>query len=157
MSRVEKFKKILKENIKNYKNILELLDYISRQIKYKGIYEKIKKSNTLSLEEKILISSYFHNFSLLIDILINKLLRSIAYLEYEEGKTKRDLIIWAEKMGFVEKESILGELLDLRNLIAHEYNNLDKVQEIMEVLLENEKNLYLIFENIKKYLSKNRL
>ncbi len=100
-----------------------------------------------SLEDYERIETLFSRFSRAVDILLNKVLRSLDILELEEPLRKLDVVNRAEKRGIVEDYNILIELKDLRNELAREYieealkNRLEEVMEKSLLLLEITKNL----------------
>ena len=55
-----------------------------------------------------------------VDILINKVLRGLDIIELEDITRKLDIIIRAEKRGFVNDYKILIEMKDLRNELVQE-------------------------------------
>lgn len=130
--------RLLKKNIHWFKKSLEK----TKQIK------DIKNVNEEQLGTMEVLAS---RYSRSIDILINKLLRSLDYLEFEDISRKLDIIIRAEKRGFVKDFNILIEMKDLRNELAHEYieeNFKEKVKEI----IEKSKELIEIINKIEDYV-----
>ena len=68
-------------------------------------------------------------------MLINKVLRGLDLIELEDISRKLDIVIRAEKRGFVSDYRLLIEVKDLRNESAHEYiqeNLTEKFKEIFE-------------------------
>ena len=72
-------------------------------------------------------------------MLINRILRGIDLLELEDGGSKLDVVIRAEKRGFVESYEELTALKDLRNELAHEFIGERFVDKLSEVLESSEK------------------
>jgi hypothetical protein len=103
--------------------------------------EKAKEIDISSLEEEDIekIEVLFSRFSRSVDMLINRILRGIDLLELEDGGTKLDVVIRAEKRGFVESYEELIALKDLRNELAHEYIGERFVDKLSEVLESSEK------------------
>jgi hypothetical protein len=60
-------------------------------------------------------------YSRTVDLLINKVLRSIDTVEFLDGGSIIDAANRAEKRGIVDSVSDLRDLKDIRNEIAHEY------------------------------------
>jgi hypothetical protein len=60
-----------------------------------------------------------------VDLLINKILRSIDAVELLDGGSIIDAANRAEKRGIIDSVSDLRDLKDLRNEIAHEYETSD--------------------------------
>jgi len=103
--------------------------------------EKAKEIDISSLEEEDIekIEVLFSRFSRSVDMLINRILRGIDLLELEDAGTKLDVVIRAEKRGFVESYEELIALKDLRNELAHEYIGERFVDKLSEVLESSEK------------------
>jgi hypothetical protein len=72
-------------------------------------------------------------------MLINRILRGIDILEFEDVGTKLDIAIRAEKRGFVESFEELVALKDLRNELAHEYVGENLHEKLKEVLYASKK------------------
>ena len=124
--------------LKNIKDFEKSIDWLERAL---------KKSETvdvdgLSEEDIEKIEVLFSRFSRSVDMLINRVLRGIDLLELEDIGTKLDVVIRAEKRGFVESFRELIALKDLRNELAHEYlgewfvNKLPEVVEASKRLIE---------------------
>lgn len=56
-----------------------------------------------------------------VDLLVNKVLRSLDRVELRSDGTLLDVINRAEKRGFVGRAQELREMKDVRNMIAHDY------------------------------------
>jgi hypothetical protein len=69
-----------------------------------------------------------------VDLLINKILRSIDAVEFLESGSIIDAANRAEKRGIIDSVSDLRDLKDLRNEIAHEYEAND-LQELFSAVL----------------------
>jgi hypothetical protein len=124
--------------LKNVKDFEKSIDWLERAL---------KKSETvdvdrLSEEDIEKIEVLFSRFSRSTDMLINRVLRGIDLLELEDIGTKLDVVIRAEKRGFVESFRELIALKDLRNELAYEYlgewfvNKLPEVVEASKRLIE---------------------
>jgi uncharacterized protein YutE (UPF0331/DUF86 family) len=60
-----------------------------------------------------------------IDVIVNKVFRSIDAVELEDGGTMIDVVNRAEKRGIVESADRVRDLKGLRNDIVHEYETDD--------------------------------
>jgi uncharacterized protein YutE (UPF0331/DUF86 family) len=60
-------------------------------------------------------------FARAVDLLVNKVLRSMDRVELKPEGTLLDVIHSAEKRGFVDRSEELREMKDVRNMIAHDY------------------------------------
>ena len=128
MSRKELF-------LKNLEDFKRNIHWLVRSL------EKAKEIDISSLEEEDIekIEVLFSRFSRSVDMLINRILRGIDLLELEDAGTKLDVVIRAEKRGFVESYEELIALKDLRNELAHEYIGERFVDKLSEVLESSEK------------------
>ena len=55
------------------------------------------------------------------DLLVNKVLRSLDRVELKPEGTLLDVVNGAEKRGFIKRAADLREMKDVRNMIAHDY------------------------------------
>ena len=60
-------------------------------------------------------------FARVVDLLVNKVLRSLDRVELKPEGTLLDVVNRAEKRGFVAEAGELREMKDVRNMIAHDY------------------------------------
>ncbi len=60
-------------------------------------------------------------FARAVDLLVNKVLRSLDRVEMKAEGTLLDVVNRAEKRGFVADAGALREMKDVRNMIAHDY------------------------------------
>lgn len=60
-------------------------------------------------------------FARAVDLLVNKVLRSLDRMELENEGTLLDVVNRAEKRGFVNHADELREMKSIRNMIAHDY------------------------------------
>ena len=60
-------------------------------------------------------------FARAVDLLVNKVLRSLDRVELKAEGTLLDVVNRAEKRGFVADAGALREMKDVRNMIAHDY------------------------------------
>ncbi|WP_457622334.1 hypothetical protein [Persephonella sp.] len=99
--------------------------------------KKIELESKKDLNESDLetLETLSNRFRRTVDILINKVLRSLDILELEDITRKLDIVIRAEKRGFVDDYNLLIEMKDLRNELVHEYiqeNLIEKFKEVLE-------------------------
>ena len=152
MKRYEKFLKLLKENIETLDKELRYFAYILEKMEVLKLGDKIGKCENLDYEEHIYLHAFFSNLSLIVELLLNKVLRNLMNLEAEKMKGKLDILIWAEKKGFVENYEKLLEFLYMRNMIAYEYLEIFKDPKNYFFIKDNSSLLYKIFEKIKRYV-----
>ncbi|MDR3355597.1 MAG: hypothetical protein LBO04_00205, partial [Spirochaetaceae bacterium] len=106
---------LLKDNIRNLCVSLDWLQYSYEQCILTGIKSDYTKDEFDKFEN--LTSRYARTC----DLLVNKVLRSIDVVEFNDPGSIIDAANRAEKRGLIESVSELRELKDLRNEIAHEY------------------------------------
>ncbi|MCF6243385.1 MAG: hypothetical protein L3J74_18870 [Bacteroidales bacterium] len=85
----------------------------------KGI--KLESKKILSENDLEILETLSNRFGRTVDILINKVLRSLDILELEDVTRRLDIVIRAEKRGVVDDYTLLIEMKDLRNELVHEY------------------------------------
>lgn len=96
-------------------------------------YEKAKNIQNIDEENIEIFETLSNRFGRTVDILINKVLRSLDIYELEYTGTKLDVVIRAERRGFVENYKTLIELKDLRNELVHEYIEEEIYEKFREV------------------------
>jgi hypothetical protein len=74
-------------------------------------------------------------YSRTVDLLINKVLRSIDTVEFYDGGSIIDAANRAEKRGIIDSVSALRDIKDLRNEIAHEYAS-DDLKQLFNAVLD---------------------
>ena len=126
------------KNLSDFKKSLYWLKKVQEKVRDINI----KNFQNLNEEDLEKIEVLFSRFSRAVDMLINRILRGIDILELEDVGTKLDIVIRAEKRGFVDSYETLIAMKDLRNELAHEYvgerliSKLDEVKEFSEKLIE---------------------
>jgi len=105
---------VLKENLSAVNLSLKRLLYSYDICKKTGL------KDTYSDEEFVAFEAMTSRYARTVDMLINKVLRSLDAVEYINGGTVIDAANNAEKRGIADSGD-LRKLKDLRNSIAHEY------------------------------------
>ena len=147
MSVNSKHAELLRENLKALNSSADWIKYSYEQT------VKIASSNSYSAEEFDKLENLTSRYARTTDMLINKVLRSIDALEYEEPGTIIDIMNRAEKREIVETSELLHTIKDLRNNIVHEYKIsditkfFDSVKKYIPILLN-------IIENVNTYCKK---
>jgi hypothetical protein len=67
------------------------------------------------------VEAFSSRFARTVDLLVNKVLRSLDRVELLSQGTLIDVVNRAEKRGFVPRAADLREMKDVRNIIAHDY------------------------------------
>ncbi len=88
-----------------------------------------------------------------VDIIVNKVFRSIDAVELEDGGSLIDVVNRAEKRGIVESANRVRDLKDLRNEIVHEYET-DDLKSLFRQTLEATPELFAIAESVKRYCTR---
>jgi len=92
------------------------LDYSARRVA--GLPGDLEGMDAEQLES---VEAYCCRFARTVDLLVNKVLRSLDRAELLMPGTLIDVVNRAEKRGLVERAETLREMKDLRNVIAHDY------------------------------------
>ena len=145
--RIEDRKRILCENLRLFNKSIYWLE--------KSL-DKVSKLNNLknpTEEDYETIEALMNRYSRAVDILINRVLRSLDLVELEETSRKLDIVIRAEKRGFIEDYNTLIEMKDLRNELAHEYLEERLVDRLEEVILKG-RELLDIAVKVNNYVKK---
>lgn len=116
-------------------------------------YDKAKVIQHIDEENIEIFETLSNRFGRTVDILINKVLRSLDIYELEYTGTKLDVVIRAEKRGFVENYKTLIELKDLRNELVHEYIE-EEIYEKFREIVQKTPLLVDISKKVIKYTSK---
>ena len=140
---LEERKKLFCESWKQFKQNLKLLKTSIERIKNLDKLDEIQRGEA--------IEAFLSRYSRTVDLLINKVLRGLDILEMEDTSKKLDIVIRAEKRGFIKDFNVLIEMKDLRNELAHEY-----VQKRIEEALQYSLEIFIIAEKIENYLKENR-
>jgi len=75
----------------------------------------------LSAAQLVNVEAFCARFARTVDLLVNKVLRSLDRAELLAQGTLIDVVNRAEKRGFVARAADLREMKDVRNIIAHDY------------------------------------
>lgn len=114
-------------------------------------YKRCQKIDINKEEDIEKIETFANRYTRSVDILLNKFLRSLDLVEAEEITRRLDILIRAERRGFVENYEILLEMKNLRNELAHEYIEELFLEKIV-VIEEYSQKLFDIFKRIEKYM-----
>ncbi len=92
------------------------LDYSFQQVA--GLPDTLARATEQQLESA---EAFTGRFARSVDLLVNKVLRSLDRVELKPEGTLLDVINRAEKLGLVGRAQELREMKDVRNMIAHDY------------------------------------
>lgn len=147
----EELLRLFCENLNIYRKNLKWFEKSLKKCKKIDIAKKslddLRESKVESLE------TLAGRFGRTVDILINRILLNLDLIEGEDTGRKLDIVIRAEKRGFVKDYNVLLELKDLRNELAHEYVDKEIRNKFIEII-ERGNVLLEISEEIEKYIKK---
>jgi uncharacterized protein YutE (UPF0331/DUF86 family) len=89
-------------------------------------------------------------FARMLDVILNRVFRSIDAMELEDGGTLLDVVNRAEKRGIVTSAERIRDLKDLRNDIVHEYET-DDLRSLFQQTLNATPELFGIAEQTERY------
>ena len=121
------------------------LDYSFQQLA--ALPANVEAATESQLES---VEAFFSRFARTVDILLNKVLRSLDRAEMLSQGTLLDVANRAEKRGFVTCAADLREMKDMRNIIAHDYAGA-KISEALGYCLEQKPLLDAICERVVAY------
>ena len=107
---------LLKQGLADLGDARRHLDYSFQQIA--GLPATLTGATEAQLES---VEAFTGRFARAVDLLVNKVLRSLDRVELKPEGTLLDVINRAEKRGFVNRSEELREMKDVRNMIAHDY------------------------------------
>ncbi len=135
---------VLKEFLEQMQESLKWLERSYEQCKVIGVKENYTEDEFDKLE------NLCRRFARAIDLIVNKVFRSIDKVELEDGGTLIDVVNRAEKRGLIESVDEIREMKDLRNQIVHEYLS-DALINLIGDVLEYTPKLFEVQERILKY------
>lgn len=92
------------------------LDHSARQVA--ALPADLQGATANQLES---VEAFSSRFARTVDLLVNKVLRSLDRVELLPQGSLIDVVNRAEKRGFVTRAEDLREMKDVRNIIAHDY------------------------------------
>ena len=107
---------LLEQGLAELANARRHLDYSFQQVA--GLSDALEAATEKQLESA---EAFTGRFARSVDLLVNKVLRSLDRVELKPEGTLLDVINRAEKRGLVERAEELREMKDVRNMIAHDY------------------------------------
>lgn len=107
---------LLAQGLTELANARRHLDYSFQQVA--GLSDALEAATEEQLESA---EAFTGRFARSIDLLVNKVLRSLDRVELKPEGTLLDVINRAQKRGLVARAEELREMKDVRNMIAHDY------------------------------------
>ncbi len=115
-----------------------------------GLPADLKGATAGQLES---VEAFSSRFARTVDLLVNKVLRSLDRAELLPQGTLLDVVNRAEKRGFVARAADLREMKDVRNVIAHDYAGA-KAAEIFAYCREQKPMLDTICDRVAAHVSR---
>jgi uncharacterized protein YutE (UPF0331/DUF86 family) len=109
-------RKLLEESLAELVKARHRLDYSFQQVA--GLPSTLSRATEGQLESA---EAFTSRFARAVDLLVNKVLRSLDRVEMQPEGSLLDVINRAEKRGFVTSAVELREMKDVRNIISHDY------------------------------------
>jgi len=142
----------------DYRQILKNnLDSLTKaEAWFQSSYSKCSKvdlDKELSMADLDAFEALSARFSRVIDLLLQKVFRSIEEIELSSGGTLLDVLHRFQKRGFDLDEDRIREMRELRNKIAHEYIE-EILSSLFKELLDYSLDLHQIVEQTIEYGNK---
>jgi len=138
-------RKLLEEALVDLVNARRHLNYSFQQVS--GLPATLIGATEGQLEGA---EAFTGRFARVVDLLVNKVLRSLDRVEMQPEGTLLDVVNRAEKRGFVTRAQELREMKDVRNIIAHDYAGA-KAAEIFNYCREQKPGLDAICDAVAAY------
>ncbi len=135
---------VLRENLQGMKNSVGWLKRSYEKCTRIGVKESYTEDEFDDFEN--LVSRYART----VDVIVNKVFRSIDAVELEDSGTLIDTVNRAEKRGVIESAHRVRDLKDLRNDIVHEYETED-LRSLFGQTLDATPELFAIAEKVESY------
>lgn len=134
----------------NFKQAEEAANHLSVSV------ERCKNfiNNSEFTEEQLIeVEALTGRFARVSDLLIQKIFKTIDRLDGMTPHTVRDRIVQAEKKGLIGNANTFLQIRDVRNTIAHEYED-NEVREIIDFVFNHSSFLIKSLEKAKEYSAK---
>lgn len=135
----------LERNLAELAQARRHLDYSFKQAA--PLSDDLKNATEEQLES---VEAFCSRFARTVDLLVNKVLRSLDRVELKPEGTLLDVVLRAEKRGFVSSTAGLREMKDIRNIIAHDYAGA-KVAEIFAYCRDQKPELDAVCDRVAGY------
>ena len=139
-------RQFLEQHLAELQQARQYLDYSFQQVTV--LPDTLEGATGGQLES---VEAFSSRFARTVDLLVNKLLRSLDRMELRPEGTLLDVVNRAEKRGFVERATDLREMKDVRNFIAHDYAGA-KAAEIFAYCREQKPLLDAICDRVAEHV-----
>ena len=140
-------KKLLEQSLADLRHARTHLDYSYTQVcQWENALEQLKEDELESVD------AFTSRFARCLDLLVNKVLRSLDRYELKPGGTLLDVVNGAVKRGFLEDVNELRDMKDLRNIIAHDYAG-HQLQKVFDYCKEKKPQFDNICQRLEAYVN----
>lgn len=108
--------RLLQQNLADLAAARRHLDFSTARVA--DLPDDLRGVSEASLESA---EAFTSRFARVVDLLVNKVLRSLDLVELQPRGTLLDVVNGAERRGFVESAGALREFKAVRNEVAHDY------------------------------------
>lgn len=112
----DQVRQFLEQHLAELHQARKHLDYSFQQVS--TLPDTLEGATSHQLES---VEAFSSRFARTVDLLVNKVLRSVDRVELRPEGTLLDVVNRAEKRGIVVRAADLREMKDVRNIIAHDY------------------------------------
>ena len=112
--------------------------------------QSVELAEELSANDFDTLENLTSRFSRTVDLIVNKVFRSIDAVELEDSGTLIDVVNRAEKRGIIRSSAEVRRLKDTRNEIVHEYE-IEGLAAVFERVLKSVPVVLGMIEDIRKY------
>ena len=140
-------KKLLEQSLADLRHAREHLNY-----SYTQVCQRDNTLDQLTEDELESVEAFTSRFARCVDLLVNKVLRSLDRYELKPGGTLLDAVNGAVKRGFLEDVNELRDMKDLRNIIAHDYAGY-QLQKVFDYCREQKPQFDNICQRVETYVN----
>ena len=140
-------KNLLEQNLVDLHQAREHLDY-----SYAQVCQWVSTVEQLGEDQLESVEAFTSRFARCVDLLVNKVLRSLDRYELKPGGTLLDVVNGAVKRGFLEDATELRDMKDLRNIIAHDYAG-HQLQRVFDYCKEKKPHFDKICQRLEAYVN----
>ena len=112
----DRVSQLLNQGLADLRDTRRHLNYSFQQVEH--LPATLADTTEAQLES---VEAFTGRFARAVDLLVNKVLRSLDRVELKADGTLLDVVNRAEKRGLVNRATELREMKDVRNIIAHDY------------------------------------
>lgn len=137
---------LLRENLNGLAAARRHLDFSYRRVA--AFPPDLKQVQGDQLESA---EAFTSRFARAVDLLVNKVLRSLDHVELRPEGTLLDVVQGAEKRGLIPRADLLREMKGVRNAIAHDYAG-NRLPEIFAYCREQKPVFDAVCDRVEAYV-----